>query len=140
MKRLVLDTNILLDIFVFNDKKAAHLKQALLTRSIQTIASQKTLEEFTEVISRPLFKLDGQVQLKIVEQWQSLAQLCDDSELTPAPWTCQDEDDQIFLDLAYQLKPAILISKDSALLQIAPRAAQEQILITSDYNAFTLPN
>ncbi|MBU3621751.1 putative toxin-antitoxin system toxin component, PIN family [Polynucleobacter sp. CS-Odin-A6] len=138
MNPVVLDTNILLDIFVFNDERVAHLKHAIEAKYIQAIASQKTLAEFADVISRPLFKLDGQTQSAILEQWQSVAQLYDDSNLTPAPWKCRDTDDQIFLDLAYQLRPAILISKDNALLQIASRAAQESILITNDYDAFKL--
>ena len=138
MKPVVLDTNILLDIFVFNDERAINLKQAIMDRSIPAVASQKTLLELADVISRPLFKIDELTQVAILNQWQSLAQQHDDSSLAPAPWRCQDPDDQIFLDLAYQLKPAIIISKDNALLHIASRAAQEDILITSDYNAFRL--
>jgi putative PIN family toxin of toxin-antitoxin system len=138
MRPVVLDTNILLDIFVFNDERAIHLKQAIMNRSIQLISSQTTLLELTDVISRPLFKLDEVTQANILAQWQSLAQMHDDSNLVPAPWKCQDPDDQIFLDLAYQLRPTLLISKDNAVLQIASRAASEDILITSDYNAFRL--
>ena len=136
MKLVVLDTNILLDIFVFNDERAVDLKQAILEQSIQVVASQKTLEEFADVLSRPLFKLDEESQEAILVQWKSIAHQVDDSNLAPAPWKCQDADDQIFLDLAYQLRPAILISKDNAVLQIASRAAPENILITSDYKAF----
>jgi putative PIN family toxin of toxin-antitoxin system len=138
MKPVVLDTNILLDIFVFNDERAINLKQAIMDGSIPAVASQKTLLEFADVISRPLFKLDEATQAAILNLWQSLAQQHDDSNLATAPWKCQDPDDQIFLDLAHKLKPAILISKDNALLHIASRAAQEDILITSDYNAFRL--
>ena len=138
MKPVVLDTNILLDIFVFNDERATHLKQAVLEGSIPAIASQKTLLEFADVISRPLFNLDAPTQSTILAQWQSIAQQLDDSNLAPAPWKCQDPDDQIFLDLAYQLRPAILISKDNAVLRLAGRAAKENILITSDYNVFRL--
>ena len=138
MKPVVLDTNILLDIFVFNDERAINLKQAIVDGSIPTIASQKTLLELADVISRPLFKLDDVTQASILEQWQSLAEQHDDSALASAPWKCQDPDDQIFLDLAYQLRPAILISKDNALLHIASRASHEDILITSDYNAFKI--
>lgn len=138
MKPLVLDTNILLDIFVFNDERAANLKQVIVNGSIPVIASQKTLLEFSDVISRPLFKLDSAAQASFLTQWWSIAKLHDDSNLSPAPWKCEDQDDQIFLDLAYQLRPSILISKDNALLRIASRAAQEGILITNDYNAFRL--
>ena len=138
MKPVVLDTNILLDIFVFHDERAANLKQAIVDGTIPAVASQKTLFEFAEVISRPLFNLDEVTQVAILNQWQSIAQQHDDSSLATAPWKCQDPDDQIFLDLAYQFRPAILISKDNALLHTASRASQEDILITSDYNAFRL--
>jgi putative PIN family toxin of toxin-antitoxin system len=138
MKPVVLDTNILLDIFVFNDERGIHLKQAIVNEGIVAIASQKTMLEFTDVISRPLFKLDEATQVAVLSQWQSIALQYDDSDLAPAPWICQDPDDQIFLDLAYRLRPAILISKDNAVLNIAGRAAHEDVLITSDYNAFKL--
>ena len=138
MKPIVLDTNILLDIFVFNDERAIHLKQAIMTGDIPAIASEKTFLELADVISRPLFKLNETVQISILGQWKSMTQQHDDSNLATAPWKCQDPDDQIFLDLAYQLRPVVLISKDNALLRIASRAAQEDILITNDYNAFRL--
>jgi putative PIN family toxin of toxin-antitoxin system len=138
MRPVVLDTNILLDIFVFNDERAIHLKKVLFDKTRHFVASQKTIEEFADVISRPLFKLDEEAQAAILAQWQSIAEQRDDSNLAPAPWKCQDPDDQIFLDLAYQLRPTILISKDNAVLQIARRAASEDILITNDYNAFRL--
>ena len=138
MKPIVLDTNILLDIFVFNDARAIDLKNALFSNSITAIASQKTLAEFADVISRPLFKLESTAQAAILQHWQSIAQLQDDEGLPTAPWQCQDTDDQIFLDLAYKLRPAILISKDNAVLQIASRAAKDDVIITHHYNAFKL--
>jgi putative PIN family toxin of toxin-antitoxin system len=138
MRPVVLDTNILLDIFVFNDERALHLKKVLFDKTRHFVASQKTIEEFADVISRPLFKLDEEAQAAILAQWQSIAEQRDDSNVAPAPWKCQDPDDQIFLDLAYQLRPTILISKDNAVLQMARRAASEDILITNDYNAFRL--
>ncbi len=140
MKTVVLDTNILLDIFVFNDHRASELKQALLNQEIHAPASQKTIEELADVIGRPIFNLNNTQQDQILKQWHSLASLVSDDTLTSAPWSCEDEDDQIFLDLAYKLKPAILISKDNALLKLSKKAAAEEILITADYQAFKLPN
>ena len=138
MNPVVLDTNILLDIFVFNDERAGNLKQAIVSGSIPAIASQKTVLELADVISRPLFKLNEATQAAILAQWQSIARQHDDSCLAPAPWRSHDPDDQIFLDLAYQFRPTILISKDNAVLDLATQAAKENILITSNYNAFKL--
>jgi len=138
MKVVVFDTNVLLDLFIFNDFRALHLKQALLEGKIDALATPNTLEEFTEVIARPLFALNGAQQNKIRLQWQSLAKMLDDINLVKAPWVCQDPDDQVFLALAYPAKPCHLVSKDNAVLRFANQAAKEQVLITADYNLVAL--
>jgi putative PIN family toxin of toxin-antitoxin system len=135
MKSVVFDTNVLLDLFVFNDFRVLHLKQALVEKKIDAIASQKTLEEFADVVSRPLFSLEMAEQEKILLQWKSLARLMNDQSLLQSPWRCQDPDDQIFLDLAFSAKPCTLISKDNAVLKFAARAAKEDVLISADYNS-----
>jgi len=133
MQSVVFDTNVLLDVFVFNDFRAIHLKEALLSRQMDAIASPKTLAEFADVISRPLFSLETSAQEKILTEWASLARVLDDQSLLSAPWQCQDTDDQVFLDLAYTVKPCTLISKDNEVLKLANRAAKEGIQITTDY-------
>ncbi|MBU3538887.1 putative toxin-antitoxin system toxin component, PIN family [Polynucleobacter sp. UK-Gri1-W3] len=138
MKVVVFDTNVLLDLFVFNDFRALHLKQALIEEKIEALATQKTLEEFVDVITRPLFSLDTDQQEFIRNQWLSLAKLLDDQSLLKAPWACNDLDDQVFLDLAYTAKPCILMSKDNEVLRFASKAATEQVLITADYTAIDL--
>jgi len=135
MKSVVFDTNVLLDLFVFNDFRALHLKQALLEQKIDALASPKTLEEFADVISRPLFALETIDQEKILLQWTSLARVLDDQNLFSPPWRCQDPDDQVFLDLAYTARPCALISKDHEVLKFAAHAAKENILISADYNS-----
>ena len=133
MKVFVFDNNVLLDLFVFNDFRAIHLKAALLSRQIDVLASPKTLEEFTDVISRPLFSLETDAQETILAEWRLLARVLEDQILLSAPWQCHDADDQVFLDLAFTAKPCTLISKDNALLKLANRAAKEGIRITVDY-------
>ena len=138
MKSVVFDTNVLLDLFVFNDFRALHLKQALLEQKIDALASPKTLEEFADVISRPLFSLETADQEKILLQWNSLARILSDQSLLPSPWRCQDQDDQVFLDLAYTVRPCILISKDLEVLKFATQAAKENVLISANYRALDL--
>ena len=135
-KSVIFDTNVLLDLFVFHDVKALHLKVALLDKKVTSYANQQTLDEFADVIARPLFALDAATQSSILTQWQGIALMMNDAQIQKAPWLCQDPDDQVFLDLAYSLRPCILLSKDLELLKIAPRAAKEDILITSDYTAW----
>ena len=138
MKPIILDTNILLDIFVFEAVRADRLRNAVLNRQIKTYSNQTSVEELADVISRPLFDLEEGRQAEIMGQWQSLSQPIEDLELEAAPWKCQDTDDQVFLDLAFTVRPSILISKDNAVLKLATRALKEGVWITTDYNAFTL--
>jgi len=138
MKIVVFDTNVLLDLFVFNDFRALHLKQALIDGKIDALASPKTLAEFSEVIARPLFALSAEQQEQITLQWHGLARVISDQALTKAPWICQDPDDQVFLDLAYSNKPCILVSKDNEVLRFDKKAANDQVLITADYSLATL--
>jgi len=138
MKSVVFDTNVLLDLFVFNDFRVLHLKQALLENKIDALTSLKTLEEFADVISRPLFSSETAEQEKILAQWKSLSRVLDDQSLLSSPWRCKDTDDQIFLDLAYTAKPCTLISKDNEVLKFTARAAKEGVLISADYNSLDL--
>lgn len=136
MKPVVLDTNILLDIFVFDDERAKDLKKAIIAKEIDVVASTKTIEELMDVIARPVFELQQEQQLDILTQWKSCARMVDDSSLSKAPWVCGDADDQLFLDMAYTLKPAVIISKDNDLLRLASKAITQNILISNDYQAF----
>jgi putative PIN family toxin of toxin-antitoxin system len=135
---IIFDTNVLLDLFVFNDFRALHLKQALIDRKVMALATQSTLEEFADVIARPLFSLDVTLQEQIRHQWQSLAQIRDAQSLIKSPWICQDPDDQVFLDLAFTAKPCVLMSKDNEVLRLANQAIKEHVFITADYTALKL--
>ena len=135
MKSVIFDTNVLLDIFVFHDFRAIHLKDALLNQTLDAHASEQTLEELTEVIARPLFSLSQGDQERIVLEWRSLAKMIKDEDIVKAPWECNDKDDQVFLDLAYTAKPCVILSKDNEVLRLASRAAKEGVVITADYKA-----
>lgn len=137
MKSVIFDTNVLLDLFVFNDLRATDLKHALLNKKINAHASSSTLEEFADVLSRPLFALESNAQKAIHELWTSQASIIEENSLIKAPWQCRDLDDQIFLDLAFTTKPCFLITKDHEILKLANQAAPTGVLITSDYNIIT---
>jgi putative PIN family toxin of toxin-antitoxin system len=134
MKTVIFDTNVLLDIFVFNDFRAIHLKAALVDKQVKALATPKTIEEFADVISRPLFSLEKSAQEYILSEWRNLTTIMEDETLINAPWQCQDPDDQVFLDLAFTSKPCLLLSKDNELLKISKKASLEGIFISADYN------
>jgi len=133
LPRFILDTNILLDLFVFDDAHVHPLHLALKNQQIEAIASPKTLLELADVISRSQFQLTKDKQAIILQEWQNWARIVDDEALAKAPWKCKDRDDQIFINLAYAYKPAVLISKDLEILKLAKRAEKEGVLICPEF-------
>ncbi len=130
---VVLDTNILLDIFVFNDPATAPLREALLSGELDAVRAEITLNEFADVLSRDKFKLTAEQRDEILAKWQSHSRALQDSEICGSPWKCKDRDDQIFLDLAYTLRPCYLLSKDLQVLKFRKRAAKESVVIADHY-------
>lgn len=135
---LILDTNILLDILVFDDQRAHPLRAALSNQELDALVTEKTLDEFIDVIGRPQFGLDKEKQIEILLQWKSWSRLVKQTDLQVAPWKCKDRDDQVFINLAFSFKPSTLISKDKLVLKLAKRAIKEDVLITSDHLQFLM--
>lgn len=135
---VILDTNILLDILVFDDQRAHPLRAALSGQELDALVTEDTLDELMDVISRPQFSLDKQKQAEILLQWQSWSRLVKQSDLQVAPWKCKDRDDQVFINLAFSFKPSTLISKDKLVLKLAKRAIKEEVIITSDHLQFLM--
>ena len=122
MNKIVLDTNIALDLFVFNDAKTASLKQALESGTHQWIATQPMRDELERVLAYPqivprlaFYQLTA---TDVLAQFDKFAQL---EPIAPkATVTCKDADDQKFIDLAVAHK-SLLLSKDNAVLCMAKR-------------------
>ncbi len=131
---VVIDTNILLDIYVFQDPQGATLKARILSGEMLPVASTETNAEFAEVIAREKFGLSRDEQQAALSDWMQTSRLQDTTQILPAPWRCKDKDDQKFLDLAYSLKPCVLISKDKQVLRFKKRAQREGVQIVASSN------
>jgi uncharacterized protein len=117
---VVLDTNILLDLWVFADRGVASLAGALAAGRLLPVRSSTTDAEWRDVLSRPQFALSVARQAQLLADWQGLAQVHEPS--VAAPWQCKDADDQKFLDLALAAGAGLLVSKDRAVLKLARQA------------------
>lgn len=119
---IVLDTNIVLDAFVFNDPTTVPLKQALDAGELQWMATQAMRDELERVLAYP--KIAARLahhQLTargVLARFDAQARLLDVA--AKAPFTCRDADDQKFVDLAVAHQ-AKLLSKDDAVLCMAKR-------------------
>ncbi len=122
MKPFVLDTNIVLDLFVFADAATASLQQALNGKTVQWLATGPMRDELARVLAYPhIVKRLAAARLSdqnVLAQFDQLARLL---PVAPRAKTiCQDPDDQKFIDLAVQHQ-ATLLSKDNAVLCMGKR-------------------
>ena len=119
---VILDTNIVLDSFVFHDPATKPLMDALQSGTLHWLATQPMRDELERVLTYPkIVKRLAHHQLEadlVLAQFDALAQL--QPVAGKAPVTCKDPDDQKFIDLAVAHK-SLLLSKDQAVLCMAKR-------------------
>ena len=120
--RCVLDTNIVLDLWVFDEPKAEALRTSVESGSTQWLATAAMREELARVLTYPQIvkrlmhrQLPASVVLDHFDRW---AQLQPDAP--KAPYACKDADDQKFIDLAVA-HTATLHSKDAQVLCMKKR-------------------
>jgi len=131
--RLVLDTNVILDLLVFQDPAAEVVRMALDAKLVDAVRSEASMLELIDVIQRPSFKMSEEQQQAILKSWENSTRLLENTTIKPAPFTCRDQDDQVFLDMAYSLRPALLLSKDLRVLELQAIAKRYGVEITQDY-------
>jgi putative PIN family toxin of toxin-antitoxin system len=131
--RAVIDTNVLLDFWVFDDPAARPLRAALEDGRVNALRSGDSVDELTQVILREKFDLATEARFGVLREWDRLATPVD--RVFPAPIACSDPHDQKFLDLAYTARADWLVTKDKALLKLARRARRDGLLIVAPGSA-----
>jgi putative PIN family toxin of toxin-antitoxin system len=137
---LVLDTNVILDLLVFKDPSTEPIRHLLDAKLVDAVRSEASMLELVDVIRRPIFKLSQQEQEMILQAWESLTRLLENTAIESAPFICRDTDDQIFLDMAYSIRPAVLFSKDLRVLELHVSAKGHGVEITNQYDYLQAPS
>jgi putative PIN family toxin of toxin-antitoxin system len=123
-KNLVLDTNIVLDLFVFDDRNTRVLKDELAQRAWRWIATMPMRAELEHVLDyshlAERLTFYGLRASEVLERFDSSAEMVDVAATAPA--ACRDPDDQKFIDLAVA-HGAVLLSKDAAVLAMRNKLA-----------------
>ncbi|HYD76706.1 MAG TPA: putative toxin-antitoxin system toxin component, PIN family [Ramlibacter sp.] len=126
----MLDTNVVLDAFVFGDAAAQPLHQGLLAGRLQWLATAAMREELERVLAYPQLArrlaATGAAPGDVLAAFDRHAQ-----PVPPAPragLVCRDPDDQKFIDLAVARR-AGLLSKDRAVLALRKRLAAAGIRV-----------
>jgi putative PIN family toxin of toxin-antitoxin system len=115
--QIILDTNIVLDLLVFDDAATPPLRQALQSGQLQWIATMPMRDELERVLAYPQIVKRLQFYGKSAAQVLAArdAQVLAVDVAPKATVTCKDPDDQKFIDLAVAHRCSVL-SKDHAVL------------------------
>ena len=131
-KTIVLDTNIVLDLWLYLDPATPALLDALTSKRVDWVATQAMRDELERVLAYPHIVL--RMQRGGLEAVDVLAQFDRFVRLVPvadrAPYVCKDVDDQKFIDLACAYS-CVLVSKDKAVLTMRNRLSRVGVSVTS---------
>jgi putative PIN family toxin of toxin-antitoxin system len=126
----VIDTNIVLDLWLFEDPATIPLRAALQSGAISHLATDSMRDELERVLAYPhLVKRMAKSNI----QAQDILNRFDKHQLAAepaakAPCTCKDPDDQKFIDLAVA-HAVPLLSKDKAILCMKKRLLQSGVVL-----------
>ncbi len=120
MLRIVLDTNVVLDLFHWANVDAVPIMAALEAGRIACLADESTLDELRRVLTYPQLKLTPEMISERYARYSALVEIIEAGE-SPALPRCKDRDDQKFLELAARSGAHLLVSKDKALLKLRGR-------------------
>ena len=127
---IVLDTNIVLDVWVFNDAPSVPLKEQLLAAELDWLATQEMRNELARVLDYPeitprlkFYQLTAENVLAAFDQHARIVAVAGKCLIT-----CRDPDDQKFIDLAVAHR-ALLLSKDWHLLSLQKRLLAQGIRV-----------
>jgi putative PIN family toxin of toxin-antitoxin system len=123
--KVVLDTNVLLDLWLFDDPRFDGLIQGVAQRQMQWLSTAEMREEFKRVLDYAhLAQKRAQRGLSaddLLAHFDRHALMCEPAP--KAPYVCKDPDDQKFIDLAVAHQ-AVLYSKDKYVLALKNRLAR----------------
>lgn len=122
---IVIDTNIVLDLLVFDDPRWAPLRSALAAGELRWLATAAMRDELLRVLGYPLIarrlQKDARQPDAVMAAFDAQVHTVADVPVR-ARFVCKDPDDQIFIDLAVA-QAAQLLSKDQAVLSMRKRLA-----------------
>ena len=135
--RLVLDTNVVLDLLHFNDAMALPIRPTIENHHALCYASQNTLAELSRVLTYPELHLEPSAQSALLTRYQSWFGDVHVVRTTHRKLPrCSDPDDQMFLELAASVAADFLISKDKAVLALKRHAPGFKIFTPGEAAAF----
>jgi putative PIN family toxin of toxin-antitoxin system len=128
--RVVLDSNVWIDILVFDDEATRPIRAALERNTLDAVIDARCLAELERVLDYPQFVQRAVDKAAALAHVARLARVTGprveaDSPRIDALPKCKDRDDQKFLELACFARVDWLVSKDRALLKLDKRTTRD---------------
>ncbi len=118
----VIDTNVALDLWLFEQPSVAGLTAALAKGSIQALATVAMRAELLHVLQRGSLAghwLERRSASDVLTAWDGHVAIAATDRPVPGPRPlCTDPDDQIFIDLALATHATWLFTRDRAVLKL----------------------
>ncbi len=136
---IILDTNVVLNAFFFQETRTVHIVQSLLARYSWFSTPWMQDEAIRVAKSRNLVKYATLENIGcLTEAFNLHATLITDcllpNNITNGLLRCRDIDDQIFLNLALYTQAHILLTLDRDLLKLKKRSQSLGVLIVEPLN------
>jgi putative PIN family toxin of toxin-antitoxin system len=118
--RLVLDTNIVMDMLHFANRHTSLLEAPIRNGQLLCFTDTGCFTELERVCTYPEFGLDHEKQQDVLQKYRQFASFCEagENENYTLP-RCRDKDDQKFLILAARCQADLLVTRDKLLLRLA---------------------
>lgn len=122
---LVLDTNVLLDWWVFRDPRVAAVARAVERGAVRWLACARMRDEFAHQLAHKRLSRWAPDAVAALAAMDAMAEMRPPPALGRPPRhpRCRDADDQVFVDLALDTGARWLLTHDRALLALARRTA-----------------
>ncbi len=120
IEMLVLDTNTVMALWVFEDPALAPLRAAVECGGARIATRDDALEELRRVLAYRQFALPPERQARLLADYARRCARCamPHSDTAAALPPCRDPDDQKFLEIARDAGATHLITRDKALLRL----------------------
>ena len=121
---LVIDSNVLVSLLVFDDPRYRAIQAAWRAGRLRVVTDAACAAEFRRVLAYPQLGLDGARQSAIYGEFLAAVALREGAAtgaVRPGLPRCADEDDQKFLELAAACSADLLVTGDRELLKLARR-------------------
>ena len=130
--RVVCDTNVAVSALVFRAGRLAWLREAWAAGKVIPVVSKETVTELVRVLGYPKLRLNAEETKNLLALYLEHAETVGEVKTSARVPVCRDEDDRVFLRLAYAARVDALVTGDADLLDVAA-SSKIPILAPDDF-------